>query len=112
MARARIAGKRPDEPVVDLGFELKRRESTDRAEKFEMLTLTECLLYSSIVVALPSSGIDAALEMHVDRLIVTRGSLIGRRRSAGGSVEDRTRAGGGHSQRCTASNNCNWEEYQ
>ncbi len=28
MARARIDGKRPTQPVVDLGFELKRREST------------------------------------------------------------------------------------
>ncbi|MGX9575231.1 HTH-type transcriptional regulator GntR [Mesorhizobium sp. f-mel] len=30
MALAAIAGKRPQEPVVDLGFELKRRESTAR----------------------------------------------------------------------------------
>ena len=30
MARAAIAGSRPENRVVDLGFELKRRESTDR----------------------------------------------------------------------------------
>ena len=30
MARAAIAGERPESRVVDLGFELKRRESTDR----------------------------------------------------------------------------------
>jgi LacI family gluconate utilization system Gnt-I transcriptional repressor len=30
MALAAIAGNRPQERVVDLGFELKRRESTDR----------------------------------------------------------------------------------
>jgi LacI family gluconate utilization system Gnt-I transcriptional repressor len=30
MARAEIDGERPENRVVDLGFELKRRESTDR----------------------------------------------------------------------------------
>jgi LacI family transcriptional regulator, gluconate utilization system Gnt-I transcriptional repressor len=30
MARAAIAGSRPENLVADLGFELKRRESTDR----------------------------------------------------------------------------------
>jgi hypothetical protein len=30
MVRATIAGERPAQPVVDLGFELKPRESTAR----------------------------------------------------------------------------------
>jgi LacI family gluconate utilization system Gnt-I transcriptional repressor len=31
MARAAISGSRPEDRVADLGFELKRRESTDRS---------------------------------------------------------------------------------